>query len=259
MKQPDIIALCNQKGGVGKTTCALNIAAGLNLLGKKVLLVDFDPQAHLTYSLGVAAHELQKTIYPVIKGSASLEDVLLEHGGLSFLPANLELAEMENEKDLLPGREFSLKNTLSGIRDKEYILIDCPPSAGFLTVNALVCAGEIFIPLQMEFLALKGMGRLMSRIEDVQKNLNKELKISGIIPTRFDSRRKLNKAILDSISQRFGDRVFSTVIRENIAVAEAPSFGQTIFEYAPRSHGAEDFLSLCKEIIKRKQRKGTMG
>jgi chromosome partitioning protein len=251
MMKPDIIALCNQKGGVGKTTCALNIAAGLTLLGKKVLLVDFDPQAHLTYSLGIVAHDLRQTVYSVMKGSVPLEEALLEHGGMSVLPANLDLAQMENEKAAFPDSEFTLKNKLEGIRDKDYVLIDCPPSAGFLTVNALACSREIYIPLQMEFLALKGMGRLMSRIEEVQKSFNKKLKISGIIPTRFDSRKKLNNAIMDSIRERFGDKVFSTVIRENIVVAEAPSFGQTIFEYAPKSHGAEDFLSLCEEILKR--------
>lgn len=248
----EIIALCNQKGGVGKTTCALNIAAGLTMLGKKVLLVDFDPQAHLTYSLGIAAHDLKKTIYSVVKGSILPDEAMLEHDGISVLPANLDLAQMENEKAAFPDGEFTLKNKLSGIRDKEYILIDCPPSAGFLTVNALACSREIYIPLQMEFLALKGMGRLMNRIEEVQKSFNRNLEISGIIATRFDSRRKLNNAIMDSIRERFGNKVFSTVIRENIVVAEAPSFGQTIFEYAPKSHGAEDFLSLCEEILKRK-------
>lgn len=250
--QTEIIALCNQKGGVGKTTCALNIAAGLTRLGKKVLLVDFDPQAHLTYSLGIAAHDLKKTVYSVIKGSIHPEEAILEHDGISVLPANLDLAQMENEKAAFPDGEFTLKNKLAGIRGKEYIFIDCPPSAGFLTVNALACCREIYIPLQMEFLALKGMGRLMNRIEEVQKSFNKNLEVSGIIATRFDSRRKLNNAIMDSIRQRFGDKVFSTVIRENIVVAEAPSFGQTIFEYAPKSHGAEDFLNLCEEIVKKK-------
>ncbi|PKN71279.1 MAG: chromosome partitioning protein ParA [Deltaproteobacteria bacterium HGW-Deltaproteobacteria-12] len=250
--KPDIIALCNQKGGVGKTTCAVNIAAGLARLGKKVLLVDFDPQAHLTYSLGFVAHDLKQTVYSVIKKSVPLDEALLEHSGMRLLPANLELAEMENEKADFHDGEFTLKNKLAGVRDMEYVLIDCPPSAGFLTSNALACSKDIYIPLQMEFLALKGMGRLMSRIEEVQKSLNKNLHISGIIPTRFDARRKLNNAIMDSIRERFGNKVFSTVIRENIAVAEAPSFGQTIFEYAPKSHGAEDFLSLCEEIINRK-------
>lgn len=250
--KPDIIAICNQKGGVGKTTCALNIAAGLTLLDKKVLLVDFDPQAHLTYSLGIVAHDLKKTVYSVIKGLVPLEEALLEHSGMSVLPANLDLAEMENEKSTFPDGALTLKNKLTGIRNKDYIIIDCPPSAGFLTVNALACSREIYIPLQMEFLALKGMGRLMNSIEEVHKIFNKNLTVSGIIATRFDSRKKLNNAIMDSIKERFGDKVFSTVIRENIVVAEAPSFGQTIFEYAPKSHGAEDFLSLCEEILKRK-------
>ena len=252
MKQPDIIALCNQKGGVGKTTCALNIAAGLTLLGKKVLLVDFDPQAHLTYSLGIAAHDLTKTVYSVVKGSASLEETVLDHNGISLLPANLDLVEIENERAAFPDGEFTLKNKLINVRNKEYIIIDCPPSAGFLTINALACSRDIYIPLQMEFLALKGMGRLIRRIEEVQKSLNKGLQISGIIATRFDSRKKLNNAIMETICKRFGNKVFSTVIRENIAVAEAPSFGQTIFEYAPQSHGAEDFMNLCEEIVKRK-------
>jgi chromosome partitioning protein len=159
---------------------------------------------------------------------------------------------MENEKASFPEGVYTLKNKLAGVGNREYIIIDCPPSAGFLTTNALACSRDVFIPLQMEFLALKGMGRLMSRIEEVRKDFNRNLQIGGIIATRFDSRRKLNNAIMESIRGRFGDKVFSTVIRENIVVAEAPSFGQTIFEYAPKSHGAEDFLSLCEEIIKRK-------
>jgi chromosome partitioning protein len=251
MKKANIIALCNQKGGVGKTTCALNIAAGLTGLGKKVLLIDFDPQAHLTYSLGIVAHELEKSVYSVIKGAVSLNEALVDHQGIKVLPANLDLASIENELAAFPDREYTLKNKIADVPDVQYIIIDCPPSAGFLTINALACSKEIYIPLQMEFLALKGMGRLISLIDEIKNSFNKGLDISGIIATRFDSRKKLNNAIMENIRERFGDTVFQAVIRENIAVAEAPSFGQTIFEYAPHSHGAEDYENLCKEIISR--------
>jgi chromosome partitioning protein len=253
MQKPEIIAICNQKGGVGKTTCALNIAYGLTMLGKKVLVVDFDPQAHLTYSFNIGAHDLKKTIYSVIKGDASLEDSMIEHNGLKLLPANLDLTLVETEFAATAKREYILKNILGNISDVQYIIIDCPPSSGFLTINALTCCHEIYIPLQMEFLALKGMSRLMSLISDVKISLNKDLPVPRIIANRFDSRRKLNNAIMEKVRERFGSQVFNTVIRENIAVAEAPSFAQSIFEYAPKSHGAEDYLDLCKEIVKRRQ------
>jgi len=252
MQKPEIIAICNQKGGVGKTTCALNIAYGLTMLGKKVLVVDFDPQAHLTYSFNIGAHDLKKTIYSVIKGEASIEETMIEHNGLKLLPANLDLTLVETEFAATAKREYILKNILGNISDVQYIIIDCPPSSGFLTINALTCCHEIYIPLQMEFLALKGMSRLMSLISDVKISLNKDLPVPRIIANRFDSRRKLNNAIMEKVRERFGHQVFNTVIRENIAVAEAPSFAQSIFEYAPKSHGAEDYLSLCKEIIKRR-------
>ncbi len=250
MQKPQIIAICNQKGGVGKTTCALNIAAGLTILGKKVLVVDFDPQAHLTYSFNIGAHDLKKTIYSVIKGEASLQETLIEHNGLKLLPANLDLTLVETEFATAPKREYILKNILTNIADVQYVIIDCPPASGFLTINALTCCHEIYIPLQMEFLALKGMSRLLSLIGEVKKSLNKELLVPRIIANRFDSRKKLNNAIMEKVLERFGRQVFNTIVRENIAVAEAPSFAQSIFEYAPKSHGAEDYLNLCKEIIK---------
>jgi chromosome partitioning protein len=250
MPKTEIIAICNQKGGVGKTTCALNIAAGLTMLRKKVLVVDFDPQAHLTYSFSIGAHDLKKTIYSVIKGEASLAETLIEHNGLKLLPANLDLTLVEKELIAAPGREYILKNILDDVNDVQYIIIDCPPASGFLTLNALTCCHQIYIPLQMEFLALKGMSRLLSLINDIKKSLNEELPLPRIIPTRFDSRKRLNNAIMEKVRERFGRQVFKSVIRENIAVAEAPSFAQSIFEYAPKSHGAEDFMSLCKEIIK---------
>lgn len=253
MQKPKIIAICNQKGGVGKTTCALNIAYGLTMLGKKVLVVDFDPQAHLTYSFNIGAHDLKKTIYSVIRGDASFQEAIIEHNGLKLLPANLDLTLVETEFAATAKREYILKNILGNISDVQYIIIDCPPSSGFLTINALTCCHEIFIPLQMEFLALKGMSRLLSVISDVKISLNKDLPVPRVIANRFDSRKKLNNAIMEKVRERFGRQVFNTIIRENIAIAEAPSFAQSIFEYAPKSHGAEDYLDLCKEIIKQRQ------
>ncbi len=253
MPTPDIIAFCNQKGGVGKTTCALNVAVGLTQLGKKVLVIDFDPQAHLTYSLGLDAHDLKSTIYPVMKGDAPLSYAIIDVKDMKVLPANLELSLLEAEMASLPKKEMLLKKRLSLVDDVHYVIIDCPPSAGLLTINALVACREVFIPLQMEFLALKGMSRLLALIEEVKKKFNKDAPTYQVIATRFDGRKRLNNAIMDKVRERFGARVFKTVIRENIAVAEAPSFGQSIFEYAPKSHGAEDYLALCKEIIKRRQ------
>lgn len=252
MPDPDIIAFCNQKGGVGKTTCALNVAVGLSLLKKRVLVIDFDPQAHLTYSLGLDAHDLKGTIYSVMKATTPLSDAVMEIKGMKVLPANLQLARLETEMAALPRKEMILKNRLSAASDVQYVIIDCPPAAGLLTVNALVASREVFIPLQMEFLALKGMSRLLTLIEEVKKKYNKEGPSYRVIPTRYDARKRLNNAIMDKVRERFGERVFKSVIRENIAVAEAPSFGQSIFEYAPKSHGAEDYLSLCREMIRKR-------
>ena len=251
MPGPDIIAFCNQKGGVGKTTCALNVAVGLTLLKKKVLVIDFDPQAHLTYSLGLDTGNLKSTIYSVMKGTTPLPEAVLNLKDMKILPANLDLARLEAEMAGLPKNETILKSRLNDISDVQYVIIDCPPAAGLLTVNALVACREVFIPLQMEFLALKGMSRLLSLIEEVKKK-HKDAPTYKVIPTRYDSRKRLNNAIMDKVRERFGEKVFKSVIRENIAVAEAPSFGQSIFEYAPKSHGAEDYLALCKEIIRRR-------
>ncbi len=249
-----IIALCNQKGGVGKTTCALNIAAGLEKLGEKVLLIDLDPQAHLTYSLGVPAHELTRTVYDLFKGNHRLPEVLLPIDGLAVIPASLDLAGLEMELAGVPGREFILRESLGQAEGFSYIFIDCPPSLGILTLNALTAAREIYIPLQTEFLALKGMSKLIETIETVRKRLNQDVEITGIIGTRYDARRKLNKGIVETIGERFGEKLFRTIIRENISLAEAPGYGQTIFRYAPKSYGAEDFLALAGEIAGRDRR-----
>jgi chromosome partitioning protein len=247
-----IIALANQKGGVGKTTSATNIGAGLGKLGKKVLLIDLDPQAHLTYSLGIEAHKLDKTVYELLKGEAGLKDVLRARGELTVLPAKLDLSGAEIEIAGMAGREFLLKEALEGLSGFDYVFIDCPPSLGLLTLNGLTTAQEVYIPLQTEFLALQGMSKLLQTVEIVQKRLNKELKITGIIATRYDQRKKLNKEVVEKMREYFGDKkLFQTMIRDNVSLAEAPGFGQTILEYKPDSYGAMDYLSLCKEILER--------
>ncbi|HOC59862.1 MAG: ParA family protein [Syntrophaceae bacterium] len=252
MSSPDIIAFCNQKGGVGKTTCALNVAVGLTQLEKKVLVIDFDPQAHLTYSLGLDAHDLKKTISAVMEGATPLAEAVIETGGMQVLPANLDLSSLEAKMSDLPKKETVLKSKLSSVENVDFVIIDCPPSSGLLTVNALVACREVMIPLQMEFLALKGMSRLLTLIESVKKKHKQNTPSYRVIATRFDGRKRLNNAIMDKVRERFGENVFQTVIRENIAVAEAPSFGQSIFAYAPRSHGASDYLELCREIVGKK-------
>jgi len=246
-----IIALTNQKGGVGKTTCAINIGAGLNKLSKRVLLIDLDPQAHLTYSLGIPAHELKNTVYELLKGTVWLKVTIIERNGLSLVPSSLNLSGAEIEFSGVAGREFLLKESVEGLKKYDYVFIDCPPSLGLLTLNALTTAQEVYIPLQTEFLALQGMTKLLETINIVMKRLNKDLEIAGIIAMRFDNRKNLNREVVEKIKEYFGNKLFNTLIRDNISLAEAPSFGKTIFEYKSNSYGAKDYLDLCREIIKR--------
>lgn len=252
-KKPRVIALVNQKGGVGKTTSTKNIGAGLTILGKKVLLVDLDPQANLTYSLGIKAHELEKTIYEVLKGEAKAKDAILKQkNGLSVLPASITLSGAEIELSGTAGREFLLKEALSDIFvNYDFILLDCPPSLGLLTLNALTTATEVFIPLQTEYLALHGMSKLLETVNIIKKRLNDKLEITGIIGTLYDSRKKLNNEVISSIKEHFGKKLFKRVIRDNISLAEAPSYGQDIFTYKSDSKGAEDYSELCKEILRK--------
>ncbi len=246
-----IISLLNQKGGVGKTTSTVNIGHGLSLLGKKVLLIDLDPQAHLTYSVGIKAHELKKSVYELLKGEATVEQVVQTRDSMKVIPSTLDLSGAEIELSTVAGREMLLKEALKGIRGVDYILIDCPPSLGLLTLNTLTTAREVFICVQTEYLALQGIGKLMETIQVVKKRLNKNINVTGVICTRYDRRKRLNKEVAENIKTYFGDKVFHTMIRDNVALAEAPIKGKTIFDYSPRSYGAEDYMKLCKEIAKR--------
>lgn len=245
------IAVTNQKGGVGKTTTVINAGAGLAKLGKKVLLVDLDPQANLTYSLGKMAHLEPRTMYHLLTGKAALTEVTVKRGNLWLIPSSIELSGAEVELSGAAGREIVLKEALMGIRGFDYCFLDCPPSLGLLTLNALTTAHEVYIPLQAEFLALQGLGRLLETVETVRKRLNKRLKMTGVIGTRYDKRRKLNREVIETLNSHFGNKLFKTLIRENISLAEAPSHGKTIYEYKPNCYGALDYLRLSKEILER--------
>jgi chromosome partitioning protein len=251
-QEPKVLALVNQKGGVGKTTSTKNIGAGLATLGYAVLLIDLDPQANLTYSLGIQAHELDKTVYELLKEEVKAKDVVIEKNGLYIIPSSINLSGAEMELSGQAGRELLLKEAIEDItKDYDYILLDCPPSFGLLTLNALTTAKEVYVPLQTEFLALQGMTKLIETVNIIKKRLNTGLDITGIIGTRYDNRKNLNREVIEKIKGYFGNKLFNTMIRDNVALAEAPSFGQHIFSYKKDSYGAEDYLNLCKEIIKR--------
>jgi chromosome partitioning protein len=243
------IAFTNQKGGVGKTTSTVNIGAGLCRQGKKVLLVDLDPQANLTYSLRKSSNRLENSIYDVLKGRVNPEEAIISHNGFDIIPSSIDLSGAEMEFANEPARETLLKNSLDNFsKDYDYVLIDCPPNLGLLTLNAFTAVNEIFIVLQSEYLALHGLSKLMDVIQVVKERLNPEIEITGIICTLFDGRKNLNNEVVDHIKDYFGDKVFNTLIRDNVALAEAPSHHKTIFEYAPDSYGAKDYNELAREI-----------
>ncbi|MCG8607189.1 ParA family protein, partial [bacterium] len=217
-------------------------------------LVDLDPQAHLTYGLGVPSHELDHSVYDVLKGELSWKEVAIERNqGLTVLPSTLHLSGVELEFAALAGREFLLREGLSHLRRFDYVLIDCPPSLGLLTLNALTRAQELYIPVQTEFLALQGLARLLQTVAVVTKRLNRRLRVTGIIGVRYDRRKNLNREVVDQIRKYSKNKLFKTLIRENISLAEAPKFGQSIFDYRPKSPGAQDYMQLTKEVIKRSE------
>lgn len=244
-----IISLLNHKGGVGKTTSAINIGAGLVELGKKVLLLDLDPQANLTISLGIPRQKY--TIYEALRGESELVPYT-HRPGLDIVTSSLDLSGAEMELINEAGREFILRDLLNQlIDDYDFVIIDCPPSLGLLTLNALTSSRFVMIPLQTEFLAVQGLAKIKQVIDKVRFRLNKGLDIAGVIPTMYDSRRVLNRDVVEIIHKHFGEKVFKTYIRENVALAEAPAQRKDIFDYAPKSSGAVDYLDLCREILGR--------
>lgn len=246
-----IIAMSNHKGGVGKTTSTLNIGAGLANLGKRVLLIDLDPQANLSQSLGI--REPKKSIYGVLRNFYPIsETILTMEGNYDLIPSELDLSGAEVELSSEAGREFILREQIETIRSKyDFILIDCPPSLGLLTINGLTAADEVYLPLQAEYLALQGLSKLIEVITKIKARLNRKLEIGGVFVTQYDHRKVLNRNVYETIEKHFGDKVYKTKIRENISLAEAPSVGKDIFRYNPRSTGAEDYALLSHEILER--------
>lgn len=248
-----IYSISNHKGGVGKTTSTLNIGAGLHKLGKKVLLVDLDPQASLSQSLGEAEHEI--TIYDYLKRSVNGDPLEMQPikilEGFDLIPASLELSGAEIEISSESGREYILKDILDTLKESyDFILIDCPPSLGLLTINAFTASNEILVPLQAEYLATQGVNKLIEVMEKIKRRLNKELKIGGLFVTQYDKRKILNRDVVDHVRTLYPEQVFNSMIRDNVALAEAPTRHLDIFRYEPKSFGAEDYLDLCREILK---------
>jgi chromosome partitioning protein len=244
-----VLSLLNHKGGVGKTTSAINIGAGLVELGQRVLLVDLDPQANLTLSLGIPRQPV--TIYESMMGESDLSPYEVKPG-FDVVTSSLDLSSAEMELVNEAGREFILRELFAGVDDDyDFIIIDCPPSLGLLTLNALTSSQQVIIPLQTEFLALQGLAKIKQVIQKVKLRLNKELHISGVLATMYDQRKVLNRDVVDTIKKYFGPLVFDTHIRNNVSLAEAPSQGQDIFTYSKSSNGAKDYLKVCKEILDR--------
>ncbi|MCL2737265.1 MAG: ParA family protein [Alphaproteobacteria bacterium] len=247
-----IIAFANQKGGVGKTTTAINIGASLAAIKRRVLLIDLDPQGNAGTGLGFVRAAHKQSVYPVLMGLGNAADNILSTAvqGMHIMPSSPQLSGAEVELLDMENREYRLRDALAPILDHyDYILLDCPPALGFLTINALTTANNLVVPLQCEFLALEGLQHLMNSVAEVQKKLNPELNIMGVLLTMYDNRNKLSKAVEDDVRQALGAKVFKTVVPRNVRVSEAPSHGQPALFYAMASPGAQAYLRLATEIV----------
>ncbi len=247
-----VIAIANKKGGVGKTTTAVNLAACLAQKGRKVLMLDTDPQGNATSGLGFDKRDIKKCIYDTLINDVMMKDVLLhsDYENLDVIPATIQLAGAEIELVSLMNREGRLKNALERVKhDYDYVLIDCPPSLGLLTINALTAANSVLVPIQCEFYALEGVSQLMNTIKLVQRNLNPALKLEGVLMTMFDQRTNLSSEVVGEVRKYFNTKMYNTIIPRNVRLSEAPSHGQPVIVYDPKSKGAQVYMELAAEVL----------
>ena len=250
-----IIAIANQKGGVGKTTTAINLSASLALKGKKVLVIDIDPQGNTTSGFGIDKNELDDTVYELILGECSIHDCIIKDcvPGVSLVPSNVNLAAAEIELIGVDKKEYILKTEIDYVKNYyDYIMIDCPPSLSMLTVNAMTTAGSVLVPIQCEYYALEGLSQLIHTVNLVRERLNPTLDLEGVVFTMYDARTNLSLQVVENVKNNISQRVFNTVIPRNIRLAEAPSYGLPISIYDPKSAGAEAYMNLAEELINRK-------
>ena len=249
-----VIAIANQKGGVGKTTTAVNLASALAVLEKKILLIDADPQANATSGLGVNVDEKNVGTYELLEHTAAVEETIIQTSvpHLDLIPSHIDLVAIEIELVDKNQREFMLKKALENVIDTyDFILIDCEPSLGLITLNALTAANSVIIPIQCEYFALEGLGKLLNTIKSVQKIHNEALDIEGLLLTMYDARLRLSNQVVEEVKKHFDTMVFKTIIQRNIRLSEAPSYGENIIEYDATSKGAKNYLSLAEEVLKK--------
>jgi chromosome partitioning protein len=247
-----IIAIANQKGGVGKTTTSVNLAASLGVLEKKVLLIDADPQANSTSGLGIDVESVEIGTYQLLEHTNTAKEAIIPTNtpNLDIIPSHIDLVAIEIELVDKEAREYMLKKALEEIKnDYDFIIIDCAPSLGLLTLNALTAADAVIIPIQCEYFALEGLGKLLNTIKSVQKIHNADLDIEGLLLTMYDSRLRLSNQVVEEVQKHFNDMVFKTIIQRNVKLSEAPSYGENIINYDASSKGAANYLSLAKEVI----------